>query len=419
MQNKIFRQEALASAQSRWLGGFSISQPLALGWLCSVAALAAIAIILFLIFGEYTHRSRVSGELVPAKGMSIILAPATGVLSRVDVQEGDAVLAGQTIAVVEISSMTVRNGDVEKAINEQLDIRIKSVEHSKLYHRQQLHAQEGGLRKQLEAAIQELSQLDNQILNRRKQIGIAEEILGRMRQLRDGRYISLTQIKQQETELLSLNSEIDELKRSKAVSQRTVAQLRQALDELPEQQKLNSASYDNSMAELTQQAIENSIRGEIAITAPVSGVVANALYKPGQAIQSGKIIANILPEDDHLEAELMVPSRAIGFVKNGDKVNIRYQAFPYQKFGHGVGVVERVSRSAIEKEPKGVSRKDETDSYYRLIASINQQAIKVHGKYEPLLPGMIVEADILGERRSLLQWIFDPFYSMREDLASE
>ncbi|MCW0422515.1 MULTISPECIES: HlyD family efflux transporter periplasmic adaptor subunit [Xanthomonas] len=419
MQNKIFRQEALASAQSRWLGGFSISQPLALGWLCSVAALAAIAIIVFLIFGEYTHRSRVSGELVPAKGMSIILAPATGVLSRVDVQEGDAVLAGQTIAVVEISSMTVRNGDVEKAINEQLDIRIKSVEHSKLYHRQQLHAQEGGLRQQLEAAIQELSQLDNQILNRRKQIGIAEEILGRMRQLRDGRYISLTQIKQQETELLSLNSEIDELKRSKAVSQRTVAQLRQALDELPEQQKLNSASYDNSMAELTQQAIENSIRGEIAITAPVSGVVANALYKPGQAIQSGKIIANILPEDDHLEAELMVPSRAIGFVKNGDKVNIRYQAFPYQKFGHGVGVVERVSRSAIEKEPKGVSRKDEADSYYRLIASINQQAIKVHGKYEPLLPGMIVEADILGERRSLLQWIFDPFYSMREDLASE
>ncbi|MCC8444810.1 HlyD family efflux transporter periplasmic adaptor subunit [Xanthomonas translucens] len=419
MQSKFFRQEALDSTQSRWLGSFSISQPPALGSLCLVAALAAISVILFLIFGEYTHRSRVFGELVPAKGMSIILAPATGVLSRVDVQEGDAVHAGQTIAIVAISSMTVRSGDAGKAINEQLDIRMKSVERSKLYHSQQLNAQEAGLRQQLEAAKQELSQLDNQILNRRKQIGIAEEILGRMRQLRDGYYISLTQIKQQETELLSLSSGIDELKRSKAVSQRTVAQLRQALFELPEQQKLNSASYDNSVAELAQEAIENSIRGEVAIIAPVSGIVASALYKPGQAIQSGKIIANILPSDDHLEAEIKVPGRAIGFVKSGDKVNIRYQAFPYQKFGHGVGVVERVARNALEEEPKAQIGKAEMDSYYRLIASINQQAINVHGKYEPLLPGMVVEADILGERRSLLQWIFDPLYSMREDLASE
>lgn len=54
-----------------------------------------------------------------------------------------------------------------------------------------------------------------------------------------------------------------------------------------------------------------------------------------------------LPGDGRLEAELLVSSRAIGFIEPGDRVLLRYQAYPYQKFGHHLGEVARISRSAL------------------------------------------------------------------------
>jgi len=55
----------------------------------------------------------------------------------------------------------------------------------------------------------------------------------------------------------------------------------------------------------------------------------------------------LLPKGSQLQAQLLAPSRAVGFIEPGDKVLLRYQAFPYQKFGHHAGKVVRVSRSAI------------------------------------------------------------------------
>ena len=85
-----------------------------------------------------------------------------------------------------------------------------------------------------------------------------------------------------------------------------------------------------------------------------SGLVANRLVEPGQAVQAGQPLVSLLPEGSVLQAQLLVPSRAIGFIEEGDRVLLRYQAYPYQKFGHHVGRVVRISRSALG--PGGGSR---------------------------------------------------------------
>ncbi|WP_276523924.1 HlyD family efflux transporter periplasmic adaptor subunit, partial [Enterobacter hormaechei] len=87
--------------------------------------------------------------------------------------------------------------------------------------------------------------------------------------------------------------------------------------------------------------MENTARGRLAIVAPVSGIVATQQIKAGQAVQSGQPIVSVLPGDGRLEAELLVPSRAVGFIEPDDKVLLRYQAYPYQKFGHHEGRVSR------------------------------------------------------------------------------
>lgn len=94
---------------------------------------------------------------------------------------------------------------------------------------------------------------------------------------------------------------------------------------------------------------------------------------------------------------------------------LRYQAFPYQKFGHQLGEVTQISRSALSSSELNalVGRSSDRESLYRVTVKLMRQKLTAYGRPEPLKPGMLLEADILGERRRLIEWIFEPLYSLR------
>ena len=132
-------------------------------------------------------------------------------------------------------------------------------------------------------------------------------------------------------------------------------------------------------------------------------------------MQAGQPLLSLLPGDTGLEAQILVPSRAIGFIAPGDRVLLRYQAYPYQKFGHHEGEVAGISRSALNPSEFGalVGNAQAGEPMYRVTVSLARQAVTAYGKDESLKPGMLVDADILGERRSLIEWIFEPLYSLK------
>ena len=88
MSQPLFRDEVLKARRTRWLGGISLAQPLRLWILTGLAVMAASAIVLFVTLGTYTRRSTVTGQLVPTKGLATVVAPASGVVTRMDVAEG-------------------------------------------------------------------------------------------------------------------------------------------------------------------------------------------------------------------------------------------------------------------------------------------------------------------------------------------
>ena len=96
-------------------------------------------------------------------------------------------------------------------------------------------------------------------------------------------------------------------------------------------------------------------------------------------------------------------------------VMLRYQAYAYQKFGHQRGAVMSISRSALTSKELGAltGNAQPGEPYYRVTVRLAQQVIVAYGKQEHLKPGMLLEADVLGEKRSLIEWIFEPFYSLR------
>lgn len=411
MTKELFRREALEARRFRWLGGISLAQPLRPWLLTGFAVFAASLVVLFLLFGNYTRRTRVVGQLVPMQGMATVLAPATGVLVSVETSEGDQVEAGQTLAVVTVPRATVGTGNTLAALDQRMTRRALGLEDAQSARRQLFDTQLTGLAAQATAARRELAQIEREILTRREQVRLAKGLLERLRLLRADQYVSDLQLRQQEAAALEQVGEMQSMERQALSARRQIAQFNQAMDELPSQRGSAEATFRREMAQLEQERVEVLDRGEMAVKAPASGVVTAQMFKPGQAVQAGQPLMSVLPGDGRLEAELLVPSRAIGFVEPGDAVLLRYQAFPYQKFGHHRGLVSRISRSTVGAGAPGGASAGEP--LYRVSVALQRQAITAYGLPEPLMPGMQLEADVMGERRSLIEWVLEPIYSLQ------
>ena len=130
-------------------------------------------------------------------------------------------------------------------------------------------------------------------------------------------------------------------------------------------------------------------------------------------VTAGTPLATLIPADAELEAHLFSPSRSIGFVREGQDVLLRYLAYPYQKFGQHRASVVAISRNPMLAAELGFTPIDGTrEPLYRIKAALEAQAIRAYGRLEPLQPGMQVEADILLDRRRLIEWIFEPLLSL-------
>ena len=57
------------------------------------------------------------------------------------------------------------------------------------------------------------------------------------------------------------------------------------------------------------------------------------------------------------------------------------------------------------------------EPFYRVVVALRTQTVQAYGKAERLKPGMVLDADILGEKRSLIEWVFEPLYSLKGKLS--
>lgn len=415
MSASLFRPEALESQRSAWLGGISIARPLRARVLAWFAFGATCVVVLFLLSGEYTRRIRVAGSLVPVAGQAVVLAPATGVVRQLVVREGDRSRAGQTLGMVTVPRATRADGDTARALASGIDERRSLLQAAAQAEGDALQRDRDGLQRQIDDALRERTQLDREIAIRAEQVVIARDTLERMRSLRQSGYVSELQTRQQEAVVLDGTAAMQALERQKTRLARDIAALGQSLATLAPRGEAARVDNARRVSELERERIETAGQGEALIAAPVSGVISSLPIKPGQTVVAGQPLLTMLPGDGALEAELLVPSRAVGFVEPGDAVLLRYRAYPYQKFGHHRGRVVRVSRSALTRSEIDASdlRGLADDTYYRVVVRLQRQSVRAYGREERLQPGMLLDADILGERRRLIEWVFEPLYSLR------
>ncbi|KTC96424.1 HlyD family secretion protein [Legionella feeleii] len=193
-----------------------------------------------------------------------------------------------------------------------------------------------------------------------------------------------------------------------------------ALKKLLEKHYISWTTYNEKQEELIE--IENKktlIELEMikyrqgksySIRSPIDGVVSSIIYKKGQYTNLSKPLAKIIPSDTDLVAELFIPAKKAGFLSKENKIIIRYDAYPYERFGTYKATIKEISQSIItdEEEEKPILV---GEPYYKITAELDRQFVTVYGAEKRLQHGMTFSAVIVGQKRKIWQWILDPLYS--------
>jgi len=132
----------------------------------------------------------------------------------------------------------------------------------------------------------------------------------------------------------------------------------------------------------------------------------------GQTVSPGTTVAIVIPEGAKIEAELLAPSKAAGFIRPGQEVQLMLQAFPYQRFGTVRGEITTISRTVLGPTEITIPGLKIEEPVFRVRAALRREEIQAYGEAIPLQPGMLLSADIVFDRRSLVRWLFDPLFAV-------
>ena len=244
-----------------------------------------------------------------------------------------------------------------------------------------------------------------------QRLALAREAQARLESLRGENFISAAQVQTKSEEILGLRAQGAALARLRAAHLRDIGTLESQRAELPLAARAQRGEIERERAALAQQSAENAARSQLVVRAPQDGVISGVLAEPGQSVGPASALASLLPANARLQAHLFAPSSAVGFVRAEQPVRLRYQAFPYQKFGHQSGHVTEVSLAPLQaSELGGLARSggEASEPMYRITVTLDAQSVAAYGVKQALVPGMQLDADVLLDRRRLIEWIFEP-----------
>lgn len=419
MTDQLFRQEALTANRRGPSGVVALHGPPYRWLLLGVVVAFVGSIVVLFTLGGYTARERATGELVPMKGVLNVTPVVSGTVTEVFVREGQAVERGAPLIALS-SEIATRLGDERAQIGEQLRRQRVSLERDLAAQATLGDEAVRDLRLQGSLLRAQATQAGEQLAQRRRQVALAREKLARWRALREQGYVSNGQLAEQEATALDADVGVREATRQQLDLAQQLAKVAQQLRAAPVDTAVRQREIERQLADVDQRLVENEAQRATMLRAPRAGTVAALLVEPGRTVGAGETVAELLPEGAQLAARLMVPSRAIGFVREGDRVVLRYQAYPHQKFRQQYGRVSAISDTALSPREIAVLTGDKGahESLYRVVVALDRQDVEVYGRTEPLRAGMAVEADVLLEHRSLIEWLFEPLYALGRRAAT-
>lgn len=413
----LFRQQAVEHATVRRYGTVILTHFSSHAILTYIFVLLALLIIAFFVFFETTRKSQIQGMLVPTAGVVRVYSNQLGIVKEIRVKEGQFVREGDVLLVISSERSSSNSRSTEALISELLEQRRNSLFAELGQAKVQATQRQTALRQRTHDLQSEIKRLDNQAYMQQQRIILTEQTVARFVQLKATNYISAAQLQEREAELIDQRQRLLEIERIRSVTQRDLRNARAEEQDIVVQALRDENVLRRNAATLEQDLAENEARREILVRARQSGTVTAIAAILGQTVGTATSLASILPDGNKLEAEMYVPSRAIGFIKPGMTTLLRYQAFPYQKFGQHPARVREVATTSVRPEELVTSAAampgaSQSEPVYRIRLELDQQTVQAYGAAMPLRSGMLVDASVMLERRKLYEWVLEPLFSI-------
>lgn len=416
----MFRQKALENRNMKWRGR-SILLPGIPLWLVITSCLFfLITFIVFITEGTYTRRANVGGEITTSPRAINIYSSVQGFIVKSFVTEGQIIKKGDAIYQIDVSKST-KDGvvsDSQKADIENQLTKIKNI----------ITRLEESKKTTLNMLEKQKIQYTEAYKNSTKIIGSAEKGIRIMKdnvdsyqKYHDRGLINKDQLinqiaiyYQQQNNLLGLNSQ----------NEQNALQI----TSLENQILTQAAEFDNRIYQmelqrydLHKEMINADVNGEVIVRALSDGKIDSLSVTEGQMVNAGDSLLQIIPQKiTNYYLVLWVPNDAVPFIAVGDKVNIRYEAFPVEKFGQFSATITHISRTPASPQEmltyQGAPTKNTQTApvpYYKVMVKPEQQSIRYDGKNILLENGMKAQGTLFLEKRKVYQWMFSPFYDVK------
>lgn len=408
------RTEVIEARRSRKAGAIVLARPVPMKMAALCGAVVTVALALLLMFGEYTSKVRVTGQLTYAGGAVKVVAPQFGRITARHVKEGQTVTAGQ--ALFDVSAERIGGGgSIDARIAASLANRRDQINQRRDAALQQLAQREGQLTDQQRLAQSALATHQGAVVIQDELIKSARANAERYGKLAKKGFVAPAVLAQYKNALNVELAKRNALTLNLSDANRALLQVQQEAAALTGQGKITRTEAAQALAALEQEAAEHDGRSENRIIAPAAGTVTALAYSVGQSVQAGSALATVLPAGGMLEAQLLIPSRAKSSVAVGQSVQLRLDSFPYQKYGLVPGTITQVELNPINDGPQPGAIGAATAPMYRATVALSTNSLTMYGKRHVFEPGLTLEADIFNDRRRLIEWVFDPLISAAKD----
>ncbi len=412
MSESLFRKEVIRTQGERLLGEVTLSQPVSYYIYCFFLFSITFVALLFLAFNKYSRKQTVVGFLAPDNDVIRVYPPQTGILNQFLSDEGDHVYTHLPLFKLQIEQNSNGQSYVSDQVMENLIKQEKLLTENK--DRERLFIQNLLMRhEEVNTHLQsEISQLEN-LRNYHKELQDLEEESYKRTQLLFARE-AVSQSVLENARKAFLQSTIQLQNIDLSIVQKSSNLHESELDR--ENYIINSnrniAAIDNRISEISKQKVTTLADTISTIHSPVNGRITSLFTEIGQRVSPNSPVLAITPENSVLEAQLYIPTRAIGFIQIGQAVKIKYDAFPYERFGLYDGTVSSISNSVLVQNELPINLKLDEPAY-KVIVTLEAQSITAYNENYSLKPGMLLSADVILDKRSLFEWLLEPLYSLR------
>jgi membrane fusion protein len=379
-------------------------------WVSYTASIAIVAAVAFAFLHEIELKQDVQGEIVSPSDVKI--RGLSGLVSAIHVQPSAKVVAGTPLFVLDKNLSLSSDGRQRPQFDEQM--RSEQIGTMRMQYDQRktsLTARLEGARQTLASQQAEMLALDQQSAQNRALASEAEKKLSRLNSVSD--YLPADRIEQARSEM----------RQGRVVLAQGAARRQQLLGELATSRS-TQADLEVQIEALDSQHARDlqdldvrfeASRQRMTISAPKAGVVTFSNLVPGRTLEEGDVALVIGTHGGGpLRAALRIPSRRRGFVHVGQTVRLKFDAFPYERFGSHAARIESISGTTVQSptEPAGpaTSKGNSAGDDYIAWATLEGDTFDFERQKFRILSGMRATASIVVERRTVAEWVLAPLF---------